>query len=72
MKKIGLITLQKKMSGDLIETFEIFDGIYNYGRHFSISLLKVEIYCQDRFKKLSPLTNWIFSKLSNIFFEQIA
>ena len=26
---------------------------------FSIFLLKMEIYCQDRFKKLSLLTNWI-------------
>ena len=43
---------RKKMGGDLIETFKIINGISNYGRHFSIFLLKLEIYCKDRFQKL--------------------
>ena len=27
---------------------------------FSTFLLELEIYCQDKFQKLSQLTNWIF------------
>ena len=47
------------MSDDLIETKKI-NGIYNYARNYSIFLIKLEIYCEDRFQKLSLLTNWIF------------
>ena len=33
--KLGLTTLrERRMSGDLIETSEIINGISNYGRHF--------------------------------------
>ena len=32
---------------------------------FSVFLLKLEIFCQDRFKKLSLLTNWIFFLLTD-------
>ena len=49
------------MRVDIIETFEIIKGNSNYGRHFfSIFLLELKIYCQDRFQKLSLLTNGTF------------
>ena len=35
---------------------------------FSIFLLEMENYCQDRFQKLSLLTNWIFSTNRVIYF----
>ena len=36
---------------------------------FSIFLFEQEIYCQDRFQKLSLLNKWIFLlKKSNIYF----
>ena len=48
-----------KESGDLIETFKVINGISNYGRHFSIFFLEMEIYCQDRFQKNSLQINRI-------------
>ena len=39
---------------------------------FWIYLLKMKIYFQGRFEKLSLLINQTFCLLSNIFFEQIA
>ena len=34
-EKLGLTTLQeRRMRGDLIETFKIINGISSYGRHF--------------------------------------
>ena len=43
------------MRGDQIENFEIINRIYNYGRHFLIFLLELEIYFQGRFKKPSQI-----------------
>ena len=35
LEKLGLITLlERRKRGDLIETFKIINGIFNYGRHF--------------------------------------
>ena len=48
------------MRGDLIEIFKIINGLSNYARHFLIFLLKLEIHCQNRLKKQSLETNWIF------------
>ena len=45
------------MRDDLIEILKIIIEISEYSRHFSIFLLELEIYCQDRFQKLSLLTN---------------
>ena len=47
---------RKKKERDLIETFRITRGIYNYGRHISIFLFVLGIYCQDKFQKLSLLS----------------
>ena len=60
--KLGLtILLKKRMRGDLIEIFKIINGISNYDRHFfSIFLLELEIYYQDKFHKISLPTNWLF------------
>ena len=61
LEKLRLTTLlERRMRSDLIETFKIINGISNYNRFFSIFLLKLEIYFQDRFQKLSLLTNSIF------------
>ena len=58
MKKLGLTTLlERKMSGDLIETFKIINGISYHGRHFFNIFPQTGIYCQGRFQKLSLLTN---------------
>ena len=60
LEKLGLTTLLERiMRGDLIETLKI-NEITNYGSHFFIFSLELEIYCQYRFQKLSQLTNWIF------------
>ena len=48
------------LRNDLTETFKIIHIISNYGRHFSIFLVELVIYCQDRFQKLYQPTNWIF------------
>ena len=53
------ILLERRMRGDLIETFKMINGFSNNGRHFFIFLLKLESYYQGRFQKLSLLTNWI-------------
>ena len=35
LEKLGFTTLlERRMRVDLIETFKIINGIYNYGRHF--------------------------------------
>ena len=57
LDKLGLSTLQES---DLIKTFKIISGISNYARYFLIYLLELEIYCQDKFQKLSLWFNWIF------------
>ena len=59
LEKLELtILLEKRIRGDLTETFKIINGISNYGRDcFLIFLLKLEIYCPVRFQKLSLLTN---------------
>ena len=54
---------------NLIETFKIINGIFNLGRHYSIFLLELEIYCQHKFQKLSLLTNWII--FANIFLNKL-
>ena len=46
------------MRADLIETFKRINAASNYGRHFSIFLLEVEIYCQEIFQKSSLRTIW--------------
>ena len=33
-EKLGLTTLKRKMKDDLLKTFKIINGIFNYGRHF--------------------------------------
>ena len=53
LEKLGLTNLQERR----VETFKIIDGISNYGWRFSIFLFKLEIYCQDKFQKLSLLNN---------------
>ena len=54
------LTLQEgRIREDLIENFKIINGISIYGGH-SFFPLELEIYCQDRFQKLSLSTNWIF------------
>ena len=60
-EKFELTPLQeRRMRGDLIETFKII-GISHYSRlFFSIFLLKLKIYYQGRIQKLSLLTNCIF------------
>ena len=41
-EKSGLTTLlDRRLRGDLTETFKIIDGISNYGRYFSIFILKL-------------------------------
>ena len=47
------------MKVDQIETFKIMEFLIMKDI-FSIFLLKVEIYSQNRFQKLSLLINWIF------------
>ena len=55
--KLGSTTLlEKRLRGDLIETFQMINGI-SFVDIFTIFLLKLEIYCQDRLQKLSLLTN---------------
>ena len=39
---------------------------------FSIILLELEIYNQDRFKKISLLTNWIFLLIEKYILGRIA
>ena len=39
------------MSCDQLEIFKIINGISTYGKYFSLFLLELEIYCQDRFEK---------------------
>ena len=51
------------MSGDLIETFKVINGISNYGGHFLIFLHELKIHCQSKFQKLRLLIN--------IFLEEI-
>ena len=48
------------MSVDVIESFKIINGNFNYGRYFFTFLPKLEIYYRDGFQKLCQLTNWIF------------
>ena len=56
LKKLGLITLlERRMRGDLIEIFKVM-GFLTTIDIFSIFLLELEVYCQDRFQKLSLLT----------------
>ena len=47
------------MRGDLIETFKIMEFLITV-YIFEIFLLKLEIYCQLRFQKISLLTNFFF------------
>ena len=47
------------MRGDSVETFKIMEFLIIVDI-FLIFLLKLEIYCQDRFQKLSLLTNGAF------------
>ena len=45
LEKLGsIISLQRRMRGDLIGTFKVINGIYNNGRHFSRFLRELEIY----------------------------
>ena len=55
LEKLELTTLlERRIKSDLIE----IDGIFNYVWHFFlIFLFEMEIYCHDRFQKLSLLTN---------------
>ena len=47
------------MRGDLNETFKIINGITNFDRHFfSVFLIEIEIYSQNRFQKLSLQVSW--------------
>ena len=50
MEKLVLNTLfERKMSGDLIETFKTMESLIIVKIFVNISL-KQEIYCQDRFQ----------------------
>ena len=50
------------MKVDQIETFKIINGISMLDS-FSIFLSKLEIFCLDKFQKLSQSTNWIFLEI---------
>ena len=61
--KFGLTALQERRKRiDLIETFKIMEFLIMVD--VLIYFLELEIYCQDRFQKLSLLTNWIFTNRS--------
>ena len=49
---------RKRMRSDLIKTFKIIHGIFN-GWHYFYILLKLKIYCQDRFQKLVYWRIWL-------------
>ena len=42
----------KQRRADLIKTFKIINGISNYDRYFSMFLLELEIYYEDRFQNV--------------------
>ena len=55
--------MRKNNERHLIEIFKIINEVSNYSRQLLIFLLKLEIYQEDRFQKLSRLTNWIFLQI---------
>ena len=59
--KLGLPNLlERRMRCHLIGTYKIINRISSYSRYlFNISP-QIEIYCQDKFKKLSLQTNKIY------------
>ena len=57
-EEIVLTTLpERRIRDDLIETFKIINRILIIVDIFSTFLLKLEIYCQERFQKRNLLTN---------------
>ena len=59
LDKLELTTfIERRVRGNLIETFKIIEFLIMVDI-FSIFLLEMEIYCQDRFIKQCLLTNRI-------------
>ena len=57
---VNQLTFQeRRMRGDLIETFKIMEFLIMVDI-LSMFFLKLEIYCHDRFQKLCLLTQCIF------------
>ena len=52
LEKLGLTTLLERRTSDLIETFKIIEFLIMVDI-FSIFLLELELYCQDRLKKIN-------------------
>ena len=58
LEKLELTTLiERRMRVNLIEIFKIIIGMPAYGGHFSLFLVDMKFYNQDRFQKLSLLAN---------------
>ena len=61
LEKFGLtILLERRMKGDLIETFKIKKFLF-FADIFSFFLLELEIYNYGRFQELSLLTTGFFA-----------
>ena len=67
-EKLGLTTLlERRIWGDMIETFKIINGIFNYIRHFFNISPQTGNLLSRHFKN-SLLTNWIFFANRVIYF----
>ena len=72
IEKIKFSTLlERRLRVELRETFKMIIGITNYGRHFWIFLLKLEIHCQDRFEMNFFLREWYrFERKKQLLYEK--
>ena len=68
LERLGLAALlERRIRRDLIETFKIRKFLIIIDC-FLIFLLKLEIYCQGRFQKISLLINWIFFSANRVIY----
>ena len=60
-REIGFTTsLERRMRVDLIEIFNMINGISHYDRHFCNIPYQAGIFCENRFQELNLLNHFFF------------